>query len=102
VSNPPRAEADRRRRSTLDEALQPRVVLVAADQRPGQHHEKTAASSSGTARSSDTPAARVDAKASLGGGGDSMVSILALLVGTLGVLLALAALLARRGERPLT
>jgi uncharacterized protein YcnI len=54
------------------------------------------------AESSDTPAPRVEAKASLGGGGGSTVSIVALLVGSLGVLLGLAAMLGRRGERPIT
>jgi uncharacterized protein YcnI len=52
--------------------------------------------------SSDTPAPRVEAKATLGGGGSSTVSVVALLAGTLGVLLGLAALLAGRGERPVT
>jgi uncharacterized protein YcnI len=52
--------------------------------------------------SSDTPAPQVEARDSLGGNGNSTVSIIALLVGSLGVLLGLAALLARPGERPLT
>jgi uncharacterized protein YcnI len=55
------------------------------------------------AESSDTPAPRVEPRATLGGdGGTSTVSILALVTGTLGVVLALFALLARRGDRPLT
>jgi uncharacterized protein YcnI len=53
-------------------------------------------------QSSDTPAPQVQARDSLGGNGSSTVLIVALLVGSLGVLLALAALFARRGERPLT
>jgi uncharacterized protein YcnI len=52
--------------------------------------------------SSDTPAPRIEARDSLGGGGSSTVSIVALLVGSAGVLLGLVALLARRGDRPIT
>jgi uncharacterized protein YcnI len=52
--------------------------------------------------SSDTPAPQIEARTSLGGGGSSTVSIVALVVGSLGVLLAVAALLARRGDRPVT
>jgi uncharacterized protein YcnI len=52
--------------------------------------------------SSDTPTPQVEAKITLGGDGTSTVSILALITGTLGVLLGLFALLARRGDRPLT
>jgi len=54
------------------------------------------------AESSDTPAPRLEARATLGGGGTSTVSILALITGTAGVLLALLALVARRDDRPLT
>jgi uncharacterized protein YcnI len=52
--------------------------------------------------SSDTPAPQVAAKASLGGGGSSTLTIVALIVGAAGVLLAIVALLASRGERPVT
>jgi uncharacterized protein YcnI len=55
------------------------------------------------AESSDTPAPRISARATLGGdGGTSTVSILALITGTVGVVLGLFALVARRGDRPLT
>jgi uncharacterized protein YcnI len=54
------------------------------------------------AESSDTPAPRVQAQTTLGGGGTSTVAILALITGSAGVLLGLFALLARRGDRPLT
>jgi hypothetical protein len=54
------------------------------------------------AESSDTPAPRVQAQTTLGGGGTSTVAILALITGTAGVLLRLFAVLARRGDRPLT
>jgi uncharacterized protein YcnI len=54
------------------------------------------------AERSDTPAPRIEAEASLGGNGDSTIPIIALLVGSVGVVLAVAALLARRGDRPVT
>ncbi|HEY5295608.1 MAG TPA: DUF1775 domain-containing protein, partial [Gaiellaceae bacterium] len=43
--------------------------------------------------SSDTPAPTIEAKASLGGGGSSMLALIALIVGAVGVLLGLVALL---------
>jgi uncharacterized protein YcnI len=52
--------------------------------------------------SSDTPAPRVEARESLGGGGTPTVSIVALVTAGLAVLLAAAALVAGRGERPIT
>jgi uncharacterized protein YcnI len=52
--------------------------------------------------SSDTPAPLVEARESLGGGGTPTVSIVALVTAGLAVLLAAAALVAGRGERPLT
>jgi uncharacterized protein YcnI len=54
------------------------------------------------AESSDTPAPRVEAKASLGGGGGSTIAIVAVIAGTLGILFGLVAILGVRGERPLT
>ena len=51
---------------------------------------------------SDTPAPRLEAKASLGGGGSSTIAIVALLAGTLGILFGLLAILSVRGDRPLT
>src|SRR5436309_6473134 len=53
--------------------------------------------------SSDTPAPRIEAMSSLGGGGSSTLAIVALVVGVVGVLLAGAALGASvsRGSRPL-
>jgi len=51
---------------------------------------------------SDTPAPQVEAKASLGGGGGSTLAIVALIAATLGILLALVAILGARGERPIT
>jgi uncharacterized protein YcnI len=53
------------------------------------------------AETSDTPAPRVEA-GSLGGGGSSTVAIIALLAGTLGILLGGVAILSARGERPIT
>ena len=50
--------------------------------------------------SSDTPAPTIEAKSSLGGGGSSTLSIIALVVGGIGVVLAGISLLAR-GSRPL-
>lgn len=44
--------------------------------------------------SSDTPAPTIEAKASLGGGGSSTLALIALIVGAVGVLLGLVALLA--------
>jgi uncharacterized protein YcnI len=51
---------------------------------------------------SDTPAPRIEAQASLGGGGSSTIAIVALLAGTLGILFGLVAILSVRGDRPLT
>jgi uncharacterized protein YcnI len=51
--------------------------------------------------SSDTPAPRIEARDSLGGGGTPTVAIVALVSAGLAVLLAAAALVAERGERPL-
>ena len=45
--------------------------------------------------SSDTPAPRIDAVSSLGGGGTTLLTIIALVVGIVGVVLGLAALLTR-------
>jgi uncharacterized protein YcnI len=52
--------------------------------------------------SSDTPAPQVEARESLGGGGSSTVSIVALITAGLAVLLGAAALLGTRGGRPIT
>ena len=52
--------------------------------------------------SSDTPAPLVEARDSLGGGGTPTVSIVALVTAGLAVLLAVVALVAGRGERPIT
>ncbi|MGN6800098.1 MAG: DUF1775 domain-containing protein [Gaiellaceae bacterium] len=49
--------------------------------------------------SSDTPAPTIEAKTSLGGGGGSTLSIVALAVGAVGVLLGGAALLTRSGRK---
>jgi uncharacterized protein YcnI len=54
------------------------------------------------AESSDTPAPRVEARESLGGGGSSTVAIVALVTAGLAVLLGAAALLGSRGGRPIT
>jgi uncharacterized protein YcnI len=54
------------------------------------------------AESSDTPAPQVEARDSLGGGGSSTVSIVALVTAGLAVLLGVAALLGPRGGRPIT
>jgi periplasmic copper chaperone A len=50
--------------------------------------------------SSDTPAPRIDAMSSLGGGGSSTLAIIAIVVGGIGILLAGVALAARGGSRP--
>jgi uncharacterized protein YcnI len=50
--------------------------------------------------SSDTPAPRIEAKSSLGGGGSSTLSIIALVVGGAGIALAGLALATRGGTRP--
>ena len=50
--------------------------------------------------SSDTPAPRIDAMSSLGGGGSSTLAIIALVVGGIGILLAGVALATRGGSRP--
>jgi uncharacterized protein YcnI len=49
--------------------------------------------------SSDTPAPTVEATSSLGGGGTSILAIIALVVGALGVVLGVAALLAASGRQ---
>jgi uncharacterized protein YcnI len=51
--------------------------------------------------SSDTPAPTLVAKSSLGGGGSSTLSIVALVVGVLGLIVAIAALVSRSGGRTL-
>jgi uncharacterized protein YcnI len=51
--------------------------------------------------SSDTPAPRIEAMSSLGGGGSSTLAIVALVVGGIGVLLAGVALVTHAGSRPL-
>jgi uncharacterized protein YcnI len=50
--------------------------------------------------SSETPAPRIDAMSSLGGGGSSTLAIIAIVVGGIGVLLAGVALASRGGSRP--
>jgi uncharacterized protein YcnI len=52
--------------------------------------------------SSDTPAPQIEARDSLGGGGSSTVSIVALVTAGLAVLLGVAALAGSRGGRPIT
>ena len=51
--------------------------------------------------SSDTPAPRIEAMSSLGGGGSSTLAIIAIVVGGIGILLAGVALATRGGSRPL-
>jgi uncharacterized protein YcnI len=51
---------------------------------------------------SDTPAPRIEAESSLGGGGSDTLSIVAIVVGAIGVVLGGAALLLRGGKRSLT
>jgi uncharacterized protein YcnI len=51
--------------------------------------------------SSDTPAPTLDVKSSLGGGGTSIVAVIALVVGALALVLAVAALVAGTGRRSL-
>jgi uncharacterized protein YcnI len=51
--------------------------------------------------SSDTPAPRIEAMSSLGGGGSSTLAIVALVVGGIGVALAGVSLATRGGSRPL-
>jgi uncharacterized protein YcnI len=51
--------------------------------------------------SSDTPAPRVEARESLGGGGTPTIAIVTLVTAGLAVLLAAGALIAGRGDRPL-
>jgi uncharacterized protein YcnI len=51
--------------------------------------------------STDTPAPTLEAKSSFGGGGSSILSIVALVVGALGLLVGTVALLTRSGRRPL-
>jgi uncharacterized protein YcnI len=52
--------------------------------------------------SSDTPAPVLEARASLGGGGSSTMSIVALVTASLALVLSLFAMLERRGGRPVT
>ncbi len=51
--------------------------------------------------SSDAPAPTIEAKTSLGGGGSSTLAIVALVVGALGIVLAILALVAGGGKRAL-
>jgi uncharacterized protein YcnI len=51
--------------------------------------------------SSDTPAPTIEAKSSFGGGGSSTFAIVALIVGAVGVLLAIVALVTASGRRSL-
>jgi uncharacterized protein YcnI len=52
-------------------------------------------------QSADTPAPTIEAKSSLGGGGSSTLALVALVVGTLGLVVAIASLVTRSGTRPL-
>ncbi|MEN3342756.1 MAG: hypothetical protein V7644_2160 [Actinomycetota bacterium] len=52
--------------------------------------------------SSDTPAPKLDAVSSLGGGGTSTLALVAVALGALALVVALAGLLLRGGGRPLT
>jgi uncharacterized protein YcnI len=52
--------------------------------------------------SSDTPAPTVEAKSSFGGGGSNTLALVALVVGALGLVVAVAGLFARSGGRALT
>jgi uncharacterized protein YcnI len=52
--------------------------------------------------SSDTPAPTIESKSSLGGGGSDTLAIVALIVGALAAVLAIAALVVRSGKRALT
>ena len=52
--------------------------------------------------SSDTPAPTIEAKSSFGGGGNSTLDVIALIVGGLALVLSIVALSARRGARSLT
>jgi hypothetical protein len=51
------------------------------------------------AESSDAPAPSIEAKSSLGGGGTSTLTIVALVVGALGVVLGAIALFSRSGRQ---
>jgi uncharacterized protein YcnI len=51
--------------------------------------------------SSDTPAPTVEAKSSLGGGGSDTLAIIAILLGALALVVAIAGLVARSGRRAL-
>jgi uncharacterized protein YcnI len=51
--------------------------------------------------SSEAPAPTIEAKSSLGGGGTPVATIIAIVLGALGVILAVAALLSRGGKREL-
>jgi uncharacterized protein YcnI len=50
--------------------------------------------------SSDTPAPRIEAKSSLGGGGSSTLAIIALVVAGIAAVLAVGGLVTHRGSRP--
>jgi uncharacterized protein YcnI len=52
--------------------------------------------------SSDTPAPTIESKSSLGGGGSDTLAIVALIVGALAAVLAIAALVVRSGKRAVT
>ena len=52
--------------------------------------------------SSDTPAPTIEAVSSVGGGGTSTLALVALALGALALVVAIAGLLARGGGRPLT
>ena len=52
--------------------------------------------------SSDTPAPTIEAKSSFGGGGSSTLAIVALIVGAVGALLGVVALVTASGRRSLT
>jgi len=52
--------------------------------------------------SSDTPAPTIEAKSSIGGGGSSTLAIVALVLGAVALVVAIVALVSRRGERALT
>jgi uncharacterized protein YcnI len=53
------------------------------------------------AESSDTPAPTIEAKSSLGGGGNSTLAIVAIALGALALVIAIVALVSGRGERAL-
>jgi uncharacterized protein YcnI len=53
------------------------------------------------AENSESPAPTIDVQSSIGGGGTSVLTVIALIVGVLGLLAGGFALLSRRGSRPL-